>query len=198
MYYQEVCIRGLLSCNHVFFFWLWQNIIFLESLYLHPPLCSLLLSSKLQIDKQSYNFFQLFFFLLREHFNMTSSWLGGWVVWKSSIYDDNDNKGVVRAYLFFDYKRWLILSSASGRIEKKTLFVCPFFVWPEIKKNVSLFLQKNNNFLYLFVFFSSHNDDNWWQVGRWYGIPNLVITWWLRWVVTKLLKCWWRHIEMVP
>ena len=56
--------------------------------------------------------------------------------------------------------------------------------------------NRNSNFLYLFVlFFASPNDDNWRQMGRWYGIPNLVMTWWLRWVVvTKLSKCWWRHI----
>ena len=94
-----------------------------------------------------------------------------------------------------------------------------------MKKNVSLLPEKNNNFfLYLFnpfflfcfrqkktsatalslfvscfFFFWFPSDDNWWQVGRWYGIPNLVMTWWLRWVVvTKLSKCSWRHIEMVP
>ena len=29
---------------------------------------------------------------IRDHFNMTASWLGGWVVWKCSISDDNDDK----------------------------------------------------------------------------------------------------------
>ena len=86
-----------------------------------------------------------------------------------------------------------------------SLFVL-FWFRPKWKKQISLLLgfikrRKNNNsnFLYLFVlFFFSVNNDNWWQVGRWYGIPNLVMTWWLRWmVVTKLSKCWWRHIEMV-
>ena len=138
---------------------------------------------------------------------------------------------VVRTYRFFDDKRWLILSSAFSKLEKKLcLFV--LFLWLKIKKNVSLLLQKNNNFFLYFLFFfgfaqnekkqvslllafeqkksisnflcclflfASPNDDNWWQVGRWYGIPNLVMTWWLRWVVvTKVSKCWWRHIEMVP
>ena len=60
--------------------------------------------------------------------------------------------------------------------------------------------KSSSNFLYLFLlFFFFQNDDNWWQVGRWYGITNLVMTWWLGWVVvTKWSKCWWRHIEMVP
>ena len=61
--------------------------------------------------------------------------------------------------------------------------------------------KSNNNFFYLFLlfFFCFPNDDNWWQVGRWYGITNLVMTWWLGWVVvTKWSKCWWHHIGMVP
>ena len=138
---------------------------------------------------------------------------------------------VVRTYRFFDDKRWLILSSAFSKLEKKLcLFV--LFLWlkmkkkrfpfaskkqqllsllfvlfwfrPKWKKQVSLLLgfeQKKASatfFVCLFLF-ASPNDDNWWQVGRWYGIPNLVMTWWLRWVVvTKVSKCWWRHIEMVP
>ena len=82
-----------------------------------------------------------------------------------------------------------------------------FWYRPKWKKKFSLLLRfikrhkkSNSNFLHLFVlFFASLNDDNWWQVGGWYGIPNLVMTWWLWWVeVTKLSKCWWRHIEMVP
>ena len=139
------------------------------------------------------------------------------------------SRWVVRTYRFSDDKRWLILSST-------ILFVCPFFELLEMKKNVSLLPEKNNNFfLYLFYnafflfcfcqkkqvflllgfkqrkkqqqlslfassfFFCFRSDDNWWQMGRWYGIPNLVMTWWLGWVViTKWSKCWWRHIEMVP
>ena len=60
--------------------------------------------------------------------------------------------------------------------------------------------KSNSNFLYLFLlFFCFPNDDKWWQVGRWCGIINLVLTWWLGWVVvTKWSKCWWCHIEMVP
>ena len=61
--------------------------------------------------------------------------------------------------------------------------------------------RKKRQQLSLFVssfFFCFPSDDNWWQVGRWYGIPNLVMTWWLGWVVvTKWSKCWWRHIEMI-
>ena len=34
----------------------------------------------------------IFTCLIRDHFNMTSSWLGRWVVWKCSIPDDNDDK----------------------------------------------------------------------------------------------------------
>ena len=137
---------------------------------------------------------------------------------------------VVRTYRFFDDKRWLILSSAFSKLEKKLcLFVlflwlkmkktfpfcfkktttsfftfCPFLVSPKMKKTsfpFALNKKKACQQLSLFVcsFFASPNDDNWWQVGRWYGIPNLVMTWWLRWVVvTKLSKCWWHHIEMVP
>ena len=122
------------------------------------------------------------------------------------------SRWVVRTYRFSDDKRWLILSST-------TLFVCLFLSCSNWKKNVSLLPEKNNNFfLYLFnpfflfcfcqkktfficffFFFCFHSDDNWWQVGRWYGIPNLVMTWWLGWVVvTKWSKCWWRHTEMVP
>ena len=124
----------------------------------------------------------------------------------------------VRTYRFSDDKRWLVLSSTA-------LFVCPFFELLEMKKNVSLLPEKNNNFfLYLFnafflfcfqskknkrnntfficfffFFFYFPSDDNWWQGGRWYGNTNLVMTWWLGWVVvTKWSKCWWLHIEMVP
>ena len=35
---------------------------------------------------------QKVFIMLRDHFNMTSSWLGGWVVWKCSFPDDHDDK----------------------------------------------------------------------------------------------------------
>ena len=48
---------------------------------------------------------------LREHFLMTLSQLGGWVVWKCSIYGDNDDKWLGGGdLLFFDDKRWLILT----------------------------------------------------------------------------------------
>ena len=95
------------------------------------------------------------------------------------------------------------------RLKKTTtsFFTCQltrffFFVFVRKKKFVfCLALHKekrNSNFFYLF-FFPPPNYDNWWQVGRWYGITNLVMTWWLRWVVvTKCSKCCWRHIEMVP
>ena len=82
---------------------------------------------------------------------------------------------------------------------------CSFLVSPKMKKTsfpfAWLWTKKKQQQLSLFVcsFFASPNDDNWWYVGRWYGIPNLVMTWWLKWVVvTKVSKCWWRHIEMVP
>ena len=131
------------------------------------------------------------------------------------------SRWMVRTYRFSDHKWWLILNST-------TLFVCPFFELLEKKKNFSLLPEKNNNFFLYFLFSSEKikfvfclalskekskqlslfvssvcfcfpSDDNWWQVGMWYGITNLVLTWWLGWVVvTKCSKCWWRHIEMVP
>ena len=72
-----------------------------------------------------------------------------------------------------------------------------FFVFLR-KKQVCLLLgfkqRKKQQQLSLFVssfFFFFQNDDNWWQVGRWHGITNLVMTWWLGWVVvTKWSKCW--------
>ena len=105
------------------------------------------------------------------------------------------------------------------RNEKKTFLFCLkkkttsfvtcltlFFFFVFVRKNKFTFClalnkeKSNSNFLYLFLlFFCFPNDDNWWQVGRWYGITNLVMTWWLGWVmVTKWSKCLWRHIEMVP
>ena len=47
-------------------------------------------------------------------------------------------------------------------VNKKRNFVfCPFFEWLEMKKSVSLLLQKNNNFfLYLFVLFWFQNEKN--------------------------------------
>ena len=135
------------------------------------------------------------------------------------------SRWVVRTYRFSDDKRWLILSSTTLFVcpffellemfpfcLKKTttsfftyLTRFSFFVFVR-KKQVSLLLgfkqRKKRQQLSLFVssfFFCFPSDDNWWQVGRWYGIPNLVMTWWLGWVVvTKWSKCWWCHIEMVP
>ena len=104
------------------------------------------------------------------------------------------------------------------------LFVCPLFEWLEMKKNVSLLPQKTTTSFFTFFvfvrkkqvcllfgfkqrkkqqqlssfvssfFFYFPSDDNWWQVGRWSGITNLVMTWWLGWVVTKLSKWSWHHI----
>ena len=74
------------------------------------------------------------------------------------------------------------------------LFVL-FWFRPKWKKQVSLLLgfkqkKSNSNFLFLFVLcFAFPNDKNWWQVGRRYGIPNLVMGLWLRWVaVTKYCR----------
>ena len=134
----------------------------------------------------------------------------------------------MRTYRFSDDKWWLILSGTTLFVcpffelleMKKTFpfclkktttsfFTCLtrffFFVFVR-KKQVCLLLgfnqRKKQQQLSLFVssfFFASPNDDDWWQVGRWYGITNLVMTWWLGWVVvTKWSKWWWRHIEMVP
>ena len=136
------------------------------------------------------------------------------------------SRWVVRTYRFSDDKRWLILSSTTlfvcpffELLEMKKNFCLKktttsfftyltrfsFFVFVR-KKQVSLLLgfkqRKKRQQLSLFVsslFFCFPRDDNWWQVGRWHGIPNLVMTWWLGWVVvTKWSKCWWHHIEMVP
>ena len=133
------------------------------------------------------------------------------------------SRWVVRTYRFSD-KWWLILSSTTGLfilflngskwkkmfpfcLKKTTtsFFTCltRFFFFQ--KKQVCLLLgfkqrkKQATFFICFFFFFCFPSDDNWWQVGRWYGIPNLVMTWWLGWVVvTKWSKCWWRHIEMVP
>ena len=96
----------------------------------------------------------------------------------------------------------------NSKPEKKLCFFVLFLSGSKWKKNVSLLLQKNNNFfLYLFVLLVSPKmkKTNFPLLGfikrrkKWYGIPNLVMTWWLRWVmVPKLSKCWWLHIEMVP
>ena len=120
------------------------------------------------------------------------------------------SRWVVRTYCFSDDKWWLILSSTA-------LFVYPFFEWLEMQKKRFTFAWKNNNFILYFVvfvrkkkfafclvlkkeksntatfficfffFFCFPNDDKWWQVGRWCGITNLVMTWWLGWVVVT--KC---------
>ena len=94
---------------------------------------------------------------------------------------------------------------ASKKTTTSFFTFCSFLVSPKMKKTsfpfAWLWTKKKHQQLSLFVcsFFASPNDDNWWQVSRWYGIPNLVMTWWRRWVVvTKVSKCWWRHIEMVP
>ena len=86
------------------------------------------------------------------------------------------------------------------------LLVFRFFFFIFVRKKKFVFClalnkeKRNSNFFYLFLlFFFASNYDNWWQVGRWYGITNLVLTWWHGWVVvTKCSKCCWRHIEMVP
>ena len=68
--------------------------------------------------------------------------------WQSNSANGQTSRWVVRTYRFSDDKWWLFLNST-------TLFVCPFFELLEMKKNVSLLPEKNNNFfLYLFnVFF---------------------------------------------
>ena len=137
------------------------------------------------------------------------------------------SRWVARTYRFSDDKWWLILSSATLFVcpfielleMKKTFSFCLkktttsfftcfsfFLFYFRQKKKVCLLLsfkqRKTQQQLFLFVssfVFCFPNYDNWWQVGRWYVITNLVMTWWLGWVVvTKWLKCWWRHIEMVP
>ena len=126
------------------------------------------------------------------------------------------SRWAVTTYRFPDDKWWLILNNA-------TLFVCPFFELLEMfpfclkktttsfftyltlfsffvfvrTKQVSLvigFKQRKKQQLSLFVstFFLL---PQWWQLMTG-GITNLVMTWWLGWVVvTKWSKCWWR---MVP
>ena len=63
--------------------------------------------------------------------------------------------------VFFDDKRWLILSSAFSKLEKK-LCVFVLFCGSKWKKNVSLLLQKNNNFFLYFLFFFgfAQNEKN--------------------------------------
>ena len=75
---------------------------------------------------------------------------------------------------------------ASKKQQLFSLLICLFFFGfaQNEKKKISLLLGfikrkkkvKETFFLCLFFFFASLNDDNWWQVGRWYGIPNLVMT----------------------
>ena len=154
---------------------------------------------------------------------MTSSWLGGRTVWKCSFPDDNDDKYVggedlpffwwqmmnyFKQYNFVCLSFFWVARNDKKRFPfawKKTtisFLTCLtrffFFVFVR-KKQVSLLLGFKQIYLFLLFFLCFPSDDNWWQVGRWYGIPNLVMTWWIGWVVvTKWSKWWWRHIEMVP
>ena len=109
--------------------------------------------------------------------------------------------------LFLSCSKWKKTFPFCLKKTTTSFFICfSFFLFYfRQKKKVCLLLgfkqRKTQQQIFLFVssFFCFPNYDNWWQVGRWYGITNLVMTWWLGWVaVTKCSKCCWRHIEMVP